>query len=117
MGVVQLGGLSAGSSVRSTNTAICSRVAGERGQYSVAEHPATTPRLASSSTQRQKGLVTGTSENIGTAPHGGGAYPGGSFATSTNTAMASRLVEASGQYAVAVQPPVTPRWSRVSTKR
>src|SRR5262245_58237124 len=64
-GVRQAGGLSDGSSVRSTKIAICSRVTGLWGQYcgGAELHPLTTPRLASSSMNLQKGLVSGTSVN------------------------------------------------------
>src|SRR6185369_16223672 len=64
-GVVQAGGSRAGSSVRRTNTAICSRVTAAVGQKFPPPQPATTPRLASSSIHLQKGLLAGTSANIG----------------------------------------------------
>jgi hypothetical protein len=79
--------------------------------------PPATPRRASSSTQRQKGLETGTSLNIGVAPQAGGAYPAGSLATSTKTAICARVVALVGQYVVAVQPPVTFLCRIASTKR
>ena len=79
-------------------------------------HPLTTARRASSSIHRQKGLLAGTSANTGVV-QAGGTYPAPSFATSTNTAICSRVVELAGQYWVALQPPVTPWCSSVSMKR
>src|SRR6185295_13026511 len=59
-GVVQAGGLSVGSSVRSTNTAICSRVTACAGQYLPPPQPETTLRRASSSMNLQYTLEAGT---------------------------------------------------------
>jgi hypothetical protein len=67
----QAGGLSAGSSVRSTNTAICSRVVGLAGQYRLGPQPETTPRRDSSSMNLQNGLEAGTSVKIGVVQAGG----------------------------------------------
>src|SRR6185295_2372038 len=60
-GVPQAGGFRFGSSVRSTKIDICSRVTACVGQYVLGAHPFTTVRLASSSMNGQKGLVSGTS--------------------------------------------------------
>src|SRR5215470_13010888 len=68
----QAGGLRFGSSVFSVKIDICSRVTGFCGQYRLGPQPPTTPRLASSSTKRQKGLVSGTSlKRLGGAQAGG----------------------------------------------
>src|SRR5262245_57347607 len=95
-GVVQLGGLSAGSSVFSTNTAICSRETATDGQKMPGPQPETTPRRTSSSIQRQNGLLAGTSVNIGVVQAGGFAV-GPSLATSTKTDICSRAVELDDQ--------------------
>src|SRR5262245_30786771 len=92
IGVVQLGGLRLGSSVGLRNTAICSRVTGLVGQYRLGAQPLTTPRRNSSSMKRQNGLLAGTSVNTG-VPQAGGVKPAPSLATSTNTAIWSRVVE------------------------
>src|SRR5262245_323391 len=70
-GSVQAGGFNVGSSVRSTNTAVSSRVTVCWGQKFPPPQPAVTPRRASSSIQRQNGLLAGTSPNAG-VPQGAG---------------------------------------------
>ena len=96
-GVPQPGGLSTGSSVLSTKIAICSRVTDAVGQYRLGPQPETTPRLASSSMKRQKGLVSGTSMKTFGGEQAGGVYPEPSFESSTNTAICSRVVALPGQ--------------------
>src|SRR6185295_4615147 len=104
-GTVQAGGLSAGSRVRSRNTDICSRVTAAFGQNAPIPQPVTTARRAISSIQRQKGSEAGTSSNIGVV-HAGGTYDGPSLASSTNTAICARVIDATGQYRDPPQPPV-----------
>ena len=62
-------------------TLISPRVTATDGQKFPLPQPATTPRRASSSIQRQKALDAGTSANISDpAAHAGGWYPGASRA-------------------------------------
>src|SRR4029079_9752074 len=88
-GVPQAGGLRAGSSVRSTKMAICSRVTGVIGRWLLPPQPATTPRRASSSTHLQKGLLAGTSLNMG-VPQGGGGEGETPLGDSNDTADFAR---------------------------
>jgi hypothetical protein len=80
------------------NTLICSRVTGSAGQYRPPPQPVTTPRRASSSTQRQNGLDAGTSlKRSDPATQAGGVEPLPSFVRKTNTAICSRDPAARGQ--------------------
>src|SRR6187549_2623864 len=111
----QFGGLIVLSSVRSTKTAIASRVADVPTQYAPPPQPLTTPRRTSSSTHLQKGLDAGTSANISEPATQFGGLSVLSSVRSTKTAITSRAAAVLAQYEPPPQPLTTPRRASSST--